>query len=610
MNPLARSDIDFIRQTVFNTVDFQYNGEITVQPSDCLRVSCENQVATIGYTNRSDLSRAFFLFAQNYSENKSFSISQKAHFDHCGCMLDASRNGVMKVSAVKQYINCMAALGLNFLMLYTEDTYEVKEYPYFGYMRGRYSKEEIREIDAYAKKLGVEIIPCIQTLGHLAQYLKFGTVTANITDTFHVLLAWEEETYQFIEAEIRAVREMFSTTKIHIGMDEAYDMGRGQFLNKNGYHPSYEILSTHLNRVVELCKKYGFEPMMWNDMFFKNATPDRKYYNYKEAHFSKEVIKNIPDVDMVYWDYYHPDEETYLGMLEKSAELGKKPFFAGGISIWYGFLPSGKLTVDNTVPALRACLKKDIKTVFATMWGDDGTETNAFFSIPYLPYYSEYCYRGLDCTGEDIKKVSQFLTKIPYEVTEAMGSYTYMEEDGIGVFGKNFFYGDLFYELGNFSDRIPKAIETYQAALNTIVKETETAGRNIEWYTYAQMVYEITLEKLKLRQILRKAYQENDKETLLNITNVILPALKERYIAMKKVHKAQWDSIYKPFGFEVITFRYGGTLSRIDDYIETLKNYLDGTIETISELDETPLPAERTGFSSIAGTLFTPSVVF
>ena len=59
----------------------------------------------------------------------------------------------------------MALMGLDMLMLYAEDSYVVPERPYFGYMRGRYSADETREIDRYAQMLGIELIPCMQTLG-------------------------------------------------------------------------------------------------------------------------------------------------------------------------------------------------------------------------------------------------------------------------------------------------------------------------------------------------------------------------------------------------------------------------------------------------------------
>ncbi len=72
----------------------------------------------------------------------------------------------MNVASVKQWIDITADLGYNTLMLYTEDTFEVDGNPYFGYMRGRYSREELKEINAYALKKEMELIPCTQMLAH------------------------------------------------------------------------------------------------------------------------------------------------------------------------------------------------------------------------------------------------------------------------------------------------------------------------------------------------------------------------------------------------------------------------------------------------------------
>ena len=86
---------------------------------------------------------------------------------HTGFMFDCSRNSVLKVEMVKRLTRQTALMGLEWFLLYTEDTYEVKGYPYFGALRGRYTEEEIRECDAYAALFGVEMIPCIQALAHL-----------------------------------------------------------------------------------------------------------------------------------------------------------------------------------------------------------------------------------------------------------------------------------------------------------------------------------------------------------------------------------------------------------------------------------------------------------
>lgn len=91
----------------------------------------------------------------------------KNFFNRLGVMLDCSRNAVMSVPTLKEWMDIMADLGYNTLMLYTEDTYEVDNQPYFGYLRGKYSQQELREIDSYASEKGIEFIPAIQTLAHL-----------------------------------------------------------------------------------------------------------------------------------------------------------------------------------------------------------------------------------------------------------------------------------------------------------------------------------------------------------------------------------------------------------------------------------------------------------
>ena len=64
-----------------------------------------------------------------------------------GVMLDMSRNAVMKVEEVKNFILILKRMGYNSLQLYTEDTFEIEGEPFFGYMRGRYSIEELKEIE-------------------------------------------------------------------------------------------------------------------------------------------------------------------------------------------------------------------------------------------------------------------------------------------------------------------------------------------------------------------------------------------------------------------------------------------------------------------------------
>ena len=92
---------------------------------------------------------------------------------YLGVMLDCSRNAVMSVAELKNFILTLKKTGYNCLQLYTEDTYEIEGEPQFGYRRGKYTKAELKEIDAFAKKNGVELMPCIQTLAHLNQIFRY-----------------------------------------------------------------------------------------------------------------------------------------------------------------------------------------------------------------------------------------------------------------------------------------------------------------------------------------------------------------------------------------------------------------------------------------------------
>ena len=115
-------------------------------------------------------------------------------FKTLGTMLDCSRNAVMTVESVKRWIDLTAKLGFNTLHLYMEDTYEVDGNPYFGHLRGRYSKAELKEIDAYAAAQDMQVIPCIQTLAHVNALFHW-PVYREIHDAADILLTGDERTY-------------------------------------------------------------------------------------------------------------------------------------------------------------------------------------------------------------------------------------------------------------------------------------------------------------------------------------------------------------------------------------------------------------------------------
>ena len=174
-------------------------------------------------------------------------------------------------------------------------------------MRGRYNREELRELDAYAAEFGVEMVPAFQTLAHLNAALRWNAY-AELRDIDDILLADYEPTYALIEKMIKSCREAFRTKRIHIGMDEAANLGLGRHRKLFGESKGIDIMYRHLERVMDICRRYGFQPMMWGDMFF--ALTGQDYHSEEGVDASQ--LKQVPeDLSLIYWDYYADRRETY-----------------------------------------------------------------------------------------------------------------------------------------------------------------------------------------------------------------------------------------------------------------------------------------------------------
>ena len=263
------------------------------------------------------------------------------NLEHFGVMLDCSRNAVKTVDTVKDLISTYSDMGYNTFMLYTEDTYEIPEEPFFGYMRGRYTKEEIKEIDSYAKEKGVELIPCIETLSHLNQMVRW-PVFEPFVDRDDILLIDDDRTYKLIDEMFSSIESMFSSRIVNVGMDEALTMGLGKYLEKHGYTDRHELFLKHLSKVHDIAKKHGFEMIMWSDMLFRFQ--NKGSYQCDDPYVSEESLKIVPDdIRLCYWDYYdwgdEHNDKHYDNMFRIHRKFSNELWFAAGAWTWAGFTP-------------------------------------------------------------------------------------------------------------------------------------------------------------------------------------------------------------------------------------------------------------------------------
>lgn len=559
--------------------------------NDALKVVFDGEQATITYQVKSHFFRAFGLFLEAIQNGQtSFSIMETPQFKTVGPMFDLSRNAVLSFNTFKDLCRKLAIMGCNSAMLYMEDTYEVKEEPYFGYMRGRLTEKELSEMDDYAHQFGIELIPCIQTLAHLEEFLKWDAAYS-YRDTRGALLLENETTYTLLENMITSVTKPFRSKQIHIGMDEAEEVGRGRFLNENGYQARSELMLTHLNKVIQITDALGLQPKMWSDMFLKLASETGDRYS-QDTVLPEEIIQQTPDnLQLVYWQYNQTDKKHYDRVLREHKRFRKTPAFAGGTWIWNTFAPNYGFSKQASEQALMACKEAGVEDVFVTLWGDDGNENNIYHALYGIQLYAEHAYHK-SVNEEHLARRLRFTTGIdkdvfltlaaldtppgvkPDNLTQTNPSKFLLWQDVLlGLFDKHVEGLDLHHYYMNLNQRladIQRALPQHlKSILNVPAKLAKVLGR-----------------KGTIGIELKDAYDTSDKTTLRHIANETLKNLIQDVQALRDAHRKQWFELYKPFGWEIIDIRYGGLTNRLETTIYRINAYLDGQITDIEELEQ------------------------
>ena len=517
------------------------------------------------------------------------------HFEKFGVMIDCSRNAVPNLQALKRFIEILAKMGYNCVMLYTEDTYEIPSEPFFGYKRGKYTIEELREIDDYADSLGVEMIPCIQTLAHVNALMRWERFR-KLRDCNDILLAGDERTYALIDAMFDSLSKSLRSRKIHIGMDEAHMVGLGKYLDRNGYHNRHEILLAHLNRVCEIARQYGYEPMMWNDMFFR-LDLDGDYYVPKDKigtyHISKEVCDKVPsDLSGVYWDYYNTDANVYDAMMSLSDELSpNRVWFAGGAWCWGGFTPHNRYSIRRNEVAIPACIRNGVKNAILTMWGDDGGETPIFAVLPALMHAAAMA-EGM--TEDEMKAKFLEITGVSYDDMIALDlpNYIYGKEYGTGSsnYSKNRLYNDPFLGIVDKNNDKPVDPKIFAEYAKRFYANAEKYPEFGYLFKTQATLCDILTEKFDLGIRTRELYEKGDKEGLRALAEGDYTLFCEKWEAFYTAFRYQWETVNKTYGFEMQDMRLGGLLVRVKNCKRRLLDLADGKLDGIAELEEAVLP--------------------
>ncbi len=295
-------------------------------------------------------------------------IVDAPRFGYRGMHLDESRHFFGK-EFVKKQLRMMASLKLNRLHWHLTDgggwRIEIDRYPElteiaawravepwqewldagrrpFGRKEdpnaygGFYTKEEIREVVAYADSLHITVIPEIEMPGHseevLAVYPELSC--AGKPYVYDDLCIGNDKTFEFLENVLTEVMELFPSEYIHIGGDEATKKGWTTCpkcrtrMQREGLKDLDELQSYAVHRVEEFLNARGRKLLGWDEILQGGLAPNAAVMSWRGMSGGRKAAASGHPVVMTpgsfcYLDKYQGNPSTEPKALEGSLPLAK-----------------------------------------------------------------------------------------------------------------------------------------------------------------------------------------------------------------------------------------------------------------------------------------------
>jgi hypothetical protein len=188
-----------------------------------------------------------------------------------GISADISHGQIPKVEYFKRIIRFLGQYKMNTFMLYINDMFQFKSHPKIAEGQGALTKNEVAELEAFAKKYHVQIIPVFDALALMENLL-------SLPEYRHLakfpgaasLDPFKEETYQLLDELIFEISEAFSSPYLHIGGPGAQQIGRHANDEAAENRKFVFDYAGHYKRVYDIAKSYNKQVMMFGEMILSD----------------------------------------------------------------------------------------------------------------------------------------------------------------------------------------------------------------------------------------------------------------------------------------------------------------------------------------------------
>lgn len=273
-----------------------------------------------------------------------------------GAQDDLSRGPMPTLEYQKRQVRTLAAYKVNTFTLYFEHTLQFASQPLIAPPGGAMTRDEVRELVAYAKRYHITIIPQQQTFGHLHHALKL-ELYADLAETphGHVLAPGQRGTLAFTKGLFAEIDSLFPSPFVHLGADETFELGKGRTkpaVDARGIGPVYV---DYLRDIVEAVRLPGKRYLFWGDIAMNHP----------------ELVKGLPkDLIAVGWDYW--SRSNFDRYLKPFRDAGMETWVAPGVNNWNRIYPNNIAALANIQGFVAEGQRNGATGVINTTWDDDG----------------------------------------------------------------------------------------------------------------------------------------------------------------------------------------------------------------------------------------------